>query len=575
MAYLFRESILTKFAHLIPALILAMTLVQTCQADMLITGGTIYTLDPYQPRAEAIVVKGDKITFVGGQKAARRFAPEAQQLDLQGNTLTPGFIEGHGHLMGLGFSKLTLDLSDTNTYQELINKVEQATHEAAPGEWIIGRGWHQSKWSPQPEKLVKGFQTHEPLSAVSPDNPVFLVHASGHAAMANESAMDIAGINSESEFDGDGEIIKDSRLQPTGIFNEVAQTLIASHIPPPDHARRKRALRLALEELARNGITSFQDAGSGKQDIALFKEFLAADELTARLWVMLAGRDEELLLDWFRSGPEIGLGNHFLTIRAIKLVADGALGSRGAWLLAPYSDRPDHVGLPTMPVSYLKRISKQAFAHNFQIGIHAIGDRGNREVLDIFDEIFEGKNQGVRFRIEHAQHLSAADIPRFGALGVIPAMQGIHMSSDRPWAIDRLGEARIKEGAYVWRKLLDSGAVIVNGTDVPVEPINPINSFYALVTRQTLKGEPAGGYEPAQKLSRQEALRSYTLNAAYGAFEENLKGSIEAGKLADFTVFNQDLLRVDNRELLNTRVVMTIVGGKIIYQALTTDATAN
>jgi predicted amidohydrolase YtcJ len=319
--------------------------------------------------------------------------------------------------------------------------------------------------------------------------------------------------------------------------------------------------------LGANGITSFQDAGTSREDITLFKSFLKQKALSARVWVMLSGRDQELLLDWFRSGPEIGLGDERLTIRAIKLVADGALGSRGAWLLEPYSDRPGHVGLPTMSVADMTRFSQRAFETNFQIGIHAIGDRGNREVLDIFDEIFDGKNQGVRFRVEHAQHLSAADIPRFGELGVIASVQGIHMSSDRPWAIDRLGIERIEEGAYVWRKLWDTGAIVINGTDVPVEPINPINSYYSLVTRQTLAGEPKGGFEPSQKLTRMEALKTYTLDAAYGAFEEHLKGSIEQGKLADFTVFDQDLLTVPDNKILDTKVSMTIVGGKTVFDA--------
>lgn len=534
-------------------------------ADMIIHGGTIHTLSEHQPQVESILVRADKIHFVGGLKAAQLRAKNPTYIDLKGKTLTPGFIEGHGHLMSLGFSMSNLDLSQTTSYQEMIDQVAVAVAEAAPGEWILGRGWHQSKWLQQPTPMIGGFQTHNRLSEVSPDNPVYLVHASGHAAMANQRAMDIAGIHSESEFSGDGEIIKDTNLKPTGVFNEVAQRLVAQHIPAYDVTRREKALTLALAELSRNGITSFQDAGVGKEDIALFKRFLKDRKLTARLWLMLAGRDEELLLDWFRRGPEIGLGDDFLTIRAIKLVADGALGSRGAWLLAPYSDRPGHVGLPTMSVDTMTRVSQRAFETNFQVGIHAIGDRGNHEVLNIYDRIFDGKNQGVRFRVEHAQHLSVADIPRFGELGVIASVQGIHLSSDRPWAINRLGIKRIEEGAYVWRKLVDSGAVVVNGTDVPVEPVSPIHSFYALVTRQTLAGEPQGGYEPSQKLTRYEALKSYTLDAAYAAFEEHLKGSIELGKLADFTVFDQDLLSVPDNQILNTQVDMTIVAGKVVF----------
>lgn len=535
-------------------------------ADTLITGGNIYTLDGRQPMVEAIVTRDDRILFAGGLKAATAIAHEPTLIDLEGATLTPGFIEGHGHLLGLGYSQVNLDLSGTKTYQELVDQVAEAVAKTEPGEWILGRGWHQSKWITPPEKMVGGFQTHEKLSAISPNNPVFLTHASGHAAMANAKAMEIAGVHSETEVEGDGEVVKDELLQPTGVLNEVAQRLVAAHIPTSTDTQRTRALRSALSVLAENGITSFQDAGTDRETIALLKQFAESGQLTARVWAMLRGSDDELLLDWFRSGPEIGLANDFLTIRAIKLVSDGALGSRGAWLIEPYSDRAGHVGLPTMPVAEMKRISERAFETNFQVGVHAIGDRGNREVLNIFDEVFEGKDQGVRFRIEHAQHIAASDIPRFGALGVIASVQGIHMSSDRPWAIDRLGAERIQEGAYVWRKLLDSGAILVNGTDVPVEPITPMASFYALVTRQTLAGTPEGGYEPSQKLSRFEALKSYTLDAAYGAFEDHLKGSIEVGKLADFTVFNQNLMTVADDQLLDTRVVMTIVAGKTVFK---------
>lgn len=538
-------------------------------ADLVITGGPIYTANAEMPVAEAVLVRGDRIVFAGGLKAVMQQADtrDLETINLDGRTMTPGFIEGHGHVMGLGFSKLNLDLSGATTFDDIVDQVRIAANAAAPGEWILGRGWHQSKWAPQPARLVKGFQTHEALSAVSPNNPVYLVHASGHAAMANAVAMQLAGVSAETEFSGDGEVIKDENGQPTGIFNEVAQRLLTQHIPEPGPRQAARALTLALEEMARWGITSFQDAGSGGDEIALFKEFLSRDKLTSRLWIMLSGGNEALLARWFARGPEVGLGDERLTIRAIKLVADGALGSRGAWLHEPYSDRPGHVGLPTMSPEYIQRIASQGFSHGFQVCVHAIGDRANTEVLDIFNDIFEGRNQGVRFRVEHAQHIAGNDIPRFAALGVIPAMQGIHMSSDRPWAIDRLGKERIEEGAYVWRKLIDSGAVLVNGTDVPVEPINPIASFYSLVTRKTLAGKPEDGYEPGQRLTRPEALRAYTLHAAYGAFEENIKGSIEAGKLADFTVFTQDIMTVPEAQLLDTRVAMTIVGGEIIFEA--------
>lgn len=542
----------------------------TSSASTLYVNGQFYTVNPQQPQVQALLVVDGKIAFVGSDKEGRSKAGrETEIFDLHGQTVIPGFIEGHGHIMGLGFAQLNLDLMNVANYEALVEKVAVAVDSAQAGEWIVGRGWHQSKWVPQPVKMVDGFQTNKRLSEVSPENPVYLVHASGHAGFANAKAMEIAGITKDTKFSGNGEIIRDESGEATGVLNEIAQSLVRKHIPAPTKAQRERALTLAMQALAENGITSFQDAGSSGPDIDLYKQFLKDKMLTSRLWVMLSGRDNPALLEeWYKRGPEINLGDDRLTIRAIKLVADGALGSRGAWLLEPYSDRAGHVGLPTMSIESMRDISHAAYRHGFQIGIHAIGDKANQEVLNIFDDLFDGKDRGVRFRIEHAQHLALSDIPRFAQLGVIPAMQAIHMSSDRPWAIDRLGERRIKEGAYVWRKLIDSGAILINGTDAPVEPVNPIASFYATVTRQTLKGEPEGGFEPQQKLSREEALLSYTLAAAYGAFEEEQKGSLEVGKWADFTVLDQDIMKVPDSEILNTKVKMTVVGGEVIYSSL-------
>jgi predicted amidohydrolase YtcJ len=539
----------------------------SCLADTLYVNARFYTVDVNQSQADALYEVDGKIAFVGNESQARaKVSDRADIVDLHGFTVVPGFIEGHGHIMGIGFANLNLDLTHVANYDELVEKVAVAVQNAGKGEWILGRGWHQSKWEPQPAKMARGFQTHHRLSKVSPDNPVFLVHASGHAGFANARAMEIAGITNETEFHGDGEVIRDESGEATGVLNEIAQSLVMKHIPPPTGAQRERALTLAMQELAANGVTSFQDAGSQGADIDLYKQFLREKKLTSRLWVMLSGRNNvNLLAKWYESGPQINLGDDRLTIRAIKLVADGALGSRGAWLLEPYTDRAGHLGLPTMSIEAISNISRNAYQHGFQIGVHAIGDRANREVLNIFDDLFDGKDRGVRFRIEHAQHISEADIPRFAQLGVIAAMQGIHMSSDRPWAIDRLGIKRIEEGAYVWRKLIDSGVVLTNGTDAPVEPVNPIASFYSLVTRQTLEGKPAGGFEPDQKLTREEALQAYTLAAAYSAFEEDQKGSLEVGKWADFTVLDQDIMQVPDEQLLRTRVLKTVVGGDPVF----------
>lgn len=542
------------------------------QADLIIHNGQIYTVSETASVVEMVAVKDGKILYAGASDKMSALRGESTRiLDLQGNTMTPGFIESHGHLLSYGYARMNVDLNNVSSYQEMVEKVKKAVGEAQPGEWILGRGWHQSKWDKAPAENVRGFPVHDALSAVSPNNPVFLGHASGHAAIANARAMEIAGVTGKTQFDDGGEILHKANGQPSGVFVENAEKLIFRHIPKSTPDKDRRALQLGIQGSLANGITTFYDAGSDAKDIAVYKSFLQEGKLDIRLWVMLSGSDTTGLLEhWYQKGPEIGLGDHRLTIRAIKLYCDGALGSRGAWLLDEYSDRRGHTGHATMPMSLIRQVADSALAHGFQLCTHAIGDRANREVLDQYQAAIENNPSAAtdhRFRIEHAQHLSLKDIPRFVELGVIASMQGIHMASDRPWAIDRLGQQRIEEGAYVWQKLLSSGAKIINGTDVPVEPVNPIACFYASVTRKTLKGTPDGGYEPGQKMTRQQALRTYTLDAAYGGFEEGLKGSIEAGKLADFTIFSQDIMTVPEEQLLQTKVLYTIVGGKIVYDS--------
>ncbi len=544
-------------------------------ADMIILGGKIYTADISNPLVEAVAVDGDKIVYSGPLSGIEKFKDEETQIiDLHGKTMTPGFIESHGHIMGLGYNELNLDLMTVKSYDELVEKVKEAVAKAQPGQWIVGRGWHQDKWDKKPEKMVKGFQTHQLLSSVSPNNPVFLRHASGHAGFANEKAMKLAGVNQlsieklERNLGEGGEVILDELGNPTGIFNERAQGLIGKFIPDATEETDIQALELAIAACLRNGITSFHDAGASRKNINLFKKFKQEGKLQTRLYVMLTGFDRNLIYEWLKQGPEIDSA-YLLTIRSIKLNCDGALGSRGAWLLEPYSDRPDFHGMATLPMDTVLKTSREALKYGFQVCSHAIGDRANKEILDLYETAFSEnpeRSKDHRFRIEHAQHLHPSDIPRFGKMGVIPAMQAIHLSSDRIWAIDRLGEKRIKEGAYMWQSLLKTGAKVINGSDVPVEPINPIASFYASVSRKTLKGEPEGGFEPEEKMTREQALISYTLDAAYGAFEEKIKGSIEIGKLADFTVFSQDIMTIDEPELLKTETVMTILGGKVLFK---------
>jgi predicted amidohydrolase YtcJ len=561
-------------------LVLLFSVILSCSerrtpADLIIQGGKIYTVNQKQPIVQAVAVREGKIAYAGDVKGLRPFeGKDTQVIDLKGKTMTPGFIEGHGHFMGLGYNELNLDLMSVKSYDELVEKVRLAVAKAQPGQWILGRGWHQDKWDQKPSKMIKGFQTHELLSAISPNNPVFLKHASGHAGLANAKAMQLAGVNQLSvekfsrEMNEGGEIIRDELGNPTGIFNERAMTLIDNQIPKRTEEMDAQALELAMQACLRNGITSFHDAGASREAIDLFLKFKKEGKLNTRLYVMLTGFDPKLVYEYLRKGPAIDTGN-FLTIRSIKLNCDGALGSRGAWLLEPYTDRPDFSGMATLSMDTVLKISREALKHGFQVCSHAIGDRANKEILDRYEMAFKenpDKASNSRFRIEHAQHISPSDVTRFAQLGVLPAMQAVHLSSDRPWAIDRLGEKRIKEGAYIWQTLLKTGAKIINGTDVPVEPIDPIANFFASVTRQTLLGKPDGGYEPEEKMTRDQALRSYTLDAAYGAFEENIKGSIEPGKLADFTVFSQDIMTVPDNQLLATKIEMTIIGGKLMYE---------
>ena len=532
------------------------------EVDLIIFNGTIHTLSNVN-EVESIAVKDGLIYDLGSIQKINKYKSENTKIiDLNGSTIIPGFIEGHGHIMGVGYNEMNLDLLKTNSYDEIIDIVINKSKSIEEGEWIIGRGWHQDKWKDSPEKLIKGFPTHDKLSKAIPNHPVYLRHASGHASLANAKAMEMFQVNKNSIDPDGGEIFRDISGNPTGVFNETAQSMIT---PPSntfnDHLK---ALKLANDHAIENGITSFHDAGSDFKDIKAYKTLAENNELDLRLYIMLNGRNDSLLNYYYSKGPQIGLYDDHLTIRSIKLYADGALGSRGAWLIEDYSDQQGAHGHVVTPIETLKKVTKEGSNYNFQICTHAIGDMANREVLNIYEENLT-PNNNKRFRIEHSQHIDLDDIPRFSELGVIASIQGIHLSSDRPWAINRLGKERIIDSAYPWRKLIESGAVLVNGTDAPVEPINPIESFYASVTRKTLEGQPDTGYEPEEKMTRIEALESYTINGAYAAFEENIKGSIEIGKLADFTVLDQDILTVEEDKILDTKILMTIIGGEIKF----------
>ncbi|MDE3166071.1 MAG: amidohydrolase [Acidobacteriota bacterium] len=541
-------------------------------ADLVLRNGKIVTVNPAQPIAQALAARGGRIAAAGPDREIARFiGPNTRVIDLHGMLAIPGFIEGHGHFTGVGEFRMGLDLREAGTWNGIVEQVARAVKQARPGEWIIGRGWHQSKWTSAPNPNVEGFPLHASLDRVSPDNPVLLEHASGHAAFVNAKALELAGITARTPNPAGGEILRDPQGNPTGLLRETAQGLVRRALAASESRRTpaeraavlNRAIQLATDESLSKGITTFEDAGSPFSTVDTLKHMADAHELRMRIWMMLRVPNEQLApkLDEYRT---IGEGGGFFTVRAIKRQIDGALGSRGAWLLEPYSDKPESSGLNTEDPADIRRTAELAIQHGYQLCVHAIGDRANREVLNLYEAVFREHplRKDLRWRIEHAQHLSAADIPRFGQLGIIAAMQGIHCTSDAPYVLARLGPRRAEEGAYVWQKLMRSGAIVGNGTDAPVEDVSPIACFYASVSRKLKDGTR---FYPDQRMSREEALKSYTWNNAYAAFEEQSKGSLEPGKLADITVLSKDIMTIPEDEILSTDVVYTIVGGKVNF----------
>ncbi len=563
-----RVVVFTIFVALVATLVLEARGAQqpASAADLVLTNGRIVTVEDAQPEAEAIAITGDRITALGTADAMQKYVgANTQVVDLKGQLAIPGFIESHGHFTGVGETKLVLDLTTAKSWDEIVARVGEAAKKAAPGEWIRGRGWHQEKWTARPEPNVEGFPTHASLDKVSPDNPVVLTHASGHATFVNAVAMELSGIKRSTESPAGGDILRDASGDATGLLRETASRLIKQPELQGEEreAYGRKVLQLADREVLSKGITTFEDAGSPLETIDLIKKVVDEGGMGVRLWVMIRQRNEDIASK-LAQYKMIDHGNGHLTVRAIKKVIDGALGSRGAWLLAPYADKPNSSGLETTPVAEIEQTARLAIANGYQLCVHAIGDRGNRETLNIFERTFTANpsKQDLRWRVEHAQHLSAQDIPRFGKLGVIASMQGIHCTSDAPYVIERLGAKRAEEGAYVWQKLMKTGAVIANGTDAPVEDVDPIVSYYASVSRKLRDGTV---FYPEQRMSRMEALRSYTINGAYAGFEEANRGSLKPGKYADITVLSKDILKVPEDEIPAAKVVYTIVGGKVLY----------
>lgn len=542
--------------------------------DLAIINANIATMNRDSPKAEALIVKDGRITAVGNNKEISTLIPaDVTPIDLGGKFLMPGFIEGHAHFLKLGEMRMNLDLTTAKSWDEIVEQVRVAAAEAPPGKWIIGRGWHQSKWDSPPTPNVEGYPTHESLSEASPNNPVLLTHASGHMDFANAYAMQLAQVADDTKNPKGGKILRNEDGSATGVFRERASGLIHS-ARYADEGQNKttvsnieylnRAAELASEECVRKGITSFQDAGMPFAQIEYLKSVVDG-RVKPRLWVMVRDTNQSMMQK-LKTTRMIGYADNHLTVRAIKRSIDGALGAHGAWLLQPYEDMPLSRGLNTRSIESIEEAASLAIKHDFQFCVHAIGDRANREVLDIFERQFKANpsDQPRRWRIEHAQHLHPDDIPRFGQLGVIASMQAVHCTSDAVFVPTRLGHRRSKEGAYVWKSLIQSGAIVTNGTDAPVEDVDPIPSFFSSVTRQL---KPDVTFFPEQCMSRLEGLEAYTINNAKAAFEEDIKGSIEVGKLADFVVLSNDLLECKEDEILKTKVLQTIIGGKTVYSA--------
>lgn len=546
---------------------------QAPRADLVLVNGTVVTVDSVRPRAEAVAVRGDRIVAVGTSDEIRRMAgPATRVVDLRGRLLIPGFIEGHGHFTGLGESKLVLDLTTAATWDDIVAMVGRAAQAARPGEWIVGRGWHQEKWARTPQPNVQGVPLHGSLDAVSPDHPVILTHASGHAGFANGKALALAAITRATPDPDGGEIVKDAAGEPTGFLKETAQRLVGAartrddRMSPADReARFRRVVQLAGEEALAHGVTTFHDAGASFATIDAYKRLADEGALPVRLYAMVRRESNARMDSLLPSYRLLGYGRHFLTVRSIKRQIDGALGPRGAWLLEPYDDLHTSSGLALESPADIEETARVAIKHGFQVNTHAIGDRANREVLDIYERTFKANpdKTDLRWRDEHSQHIDPADIVRFKRLGIIASMQGIHTISDGPWVAKRLGEVRTQRTSYPWRSLWDAGVIVTNGTDVPVEKIDPIPSFWGSVARKTTEGKV---FLPAQRVTREEGLRAYTLNNAYAAFEERDKGSITVGKLADLVVLTKNIMTIPEDEIPSARVAMTVLGGKVVYE---------
>jgi len=551
-------------------------------ADLVLENGTIVTLNEDQPEVDALAAADGEIVALGANADVEAYVgSETRVVDLDGRLAIPGFIEGHGHFMGMGEAQMQLNLMKTTSWDEIVAKVDSAAEANDEGAWIEGRGWHQEKWTEEPARVVDGFQTNDRLNDVAPDTPVYLTHASGHASIANEAALEAAGIGPDTPDPEGGTIVRDAQGRATGILLETAEGLVQKAIEDSRksmsaeqrRARREKQARLASEQALANGVTSFHDQGASFETIELYREMAERGDLGIRMYAMVSqsevtAENQERLAE-IRT---VGAADQHLTVRSIgEITADGALGSRSAWMLEPYNDAPDDTGINVTSMDRIREIAEIGLEEDYQIAVHAIGDRANRETLDLYASLFEGADasgEALRWRIEHAQHLHPDDLPRFADMGVIASMQAIHACSDAPYNYERLGAERVEQGAYPWRTLWEDGAVVGNGTDVPVEAIDPLASFHCTVTREVPNSDTT--FTPEETLDRRQALESYTTKNAYAAFEEDVKGTLATGKLADIAVLSDNILEIPAGEIRNAEVDLTVLGGDVVYDRMAT-----
>jgi len=530
-------------------------------ADLVLRGGKVAVVDESFTIAEAVAVRGDRIVAVGTDTEIGRYIGDGTRvIELDGRLAVPGLIDAHAHMLSYGLSLANLDFRGTKSFQEIIGMVAAKAEETPPGEWILGRGWDQNDW-PEEE-----FPCHDALSRAVPDHPVWLRRIDGHAGIANRKAMEIAGITADTESPEGGEILRKPNGEPMGVFIDHAMALVARHVPEASPEQVRAALARAAENCLSVGLTGVHDAGVSPETVEHYKRLIDEGALGIRIFAMLGDPGDADIREYMKKNAVENYGAHFLKVKSIKLFMDGALGSRGAALFEPYSDRPGYSGLLTLSVERAYGISAAALDAGFQVCTHAIGDRANRLILDAYEKALkEHPNPDHRFRVEHAQVVAPGDFERFAALGVLPSMQPTHATSDMYWAEDRLGPERVR-GAYAWRRFLDAGCIIPCGSDFPVEKNNPMLGIYAAVTRRDPEGRPPGGWYPDQCMTREEALRGFTIWAAYAAFQEDILGSLEKGKLADMVVLSKDILTVPAEEILDTVPEYTIIGGKIKYR---------